>query len=98
MTRVVCLGIFVAALTAICGCSSTKEAYLAKGNKFFAAGKYQDAALNYRSAIQKDADDGDAYYRLGLTALKLQEAREAYNALFRAAHLSPANVGAKRRL
>jgi tetratricopeptide (TPR) repeat protein len=97
MTRVVCLGVFVAGLTVICGCSSTKQAYLAKGNKFFAAGKYQDAALNYRAAIQKDAGYGDAYYRLGLTAVKLQEAREAYNALFRAVQLSPANLEAKSK-
>jgi tetratricopeptide (TPR) repeat protein len=97
MTRVVCLGIFVAALSAICGCGSTKQAYLAKGNKLFAAGKYQDAALNYRSAIQKDAGDSEAYYRLGLTALKLQEAREAYTALFRAVQLSHTNVEAKSK-
>jgi tetratricopeptide (TPR) repeat protein len=94
MTRVVCLGVLVAVLV---GCSATKESYLAKGNKFFSAGKYQDAALNYRAAIQKDPGYGEAYYRLGLAALKADEARGAYNALSRAVQLSPANADAKSK-
>ncbi len=79
------------------GCSATKQSYVAKGNKLFAAGKYQDATLNYRAAIQKDAGYGEAYYRLGLAAIKLDSAREAYDALFRAVQLLPANFEAKRK-
>lgn len=97
MTRVVCLGLMMVSLVVTWGCGSTKQAYLAKGNRFFAAGKYQDAALNYRAAIQKDAGYGEAYYRLGLTALKLQQARQAYDALFHAVQLSPANTAAKSK-
>ena len=61
----------VFSLAILPGCSASKQSYLAKGNKFFAAGKYDEAALNYRAAIQKDAAFGEAYYRLGLTAIKL---------------------------
>jgi len=71
MTRVVCLSVLVVSLVALSGCSETKQSYVAKGNKLFAAGKYQDATLNYRAAIQKDAGYGEAYYRLGLAAIKL---------------------------
>src|SRR6202044_3405468 len=68
-----------------------------KGNKLFAAGKYREAALNYRTAIQKDASYGEAYYRLGLAGIELEQGREAYDALFRAVQLSPANMGAKKK-
>ncbi len=94
MTRV-CLSVLVVSIVALSACNASKQSYLAKGNKFFAAGKYPDAALNYRAAIQKDAAYGEAYYRLGLTAIKLQQATDAYNALNRAVRLSPANLDAK---
>jgi tetratricopeptide (TPR) repeat protein len=97
MTRVVCLSVLVVSLVALSGCSETKQSYVAKGNKLYAAGKYQEATLNYRAAIQKDAGYGEAYYRLGLAAIKLDSAREAYNALFRAVQLLPANFEAKRK-
>jgi tetratricopeptide (TPR) repeat protein len=97
MTRVVCLGVFVFSLIALSGCSATKESYVAKGNKLFATGKYREAALNYRTAIQKDASYGEAHYRLGLADIQLGLARESYDALFRAVQLSPANVEAKKK-
>jgi tetratricopeptide (TPR) repeat protein len=90
-----CLCILVFALGALSGCNASKRSYIAKGNKLFAAGKYEEAALNYRSAIQKDAGFGEAYFRLGLTAVKLDQARDAYNALFRAVQLLPGNVEAE---
>jgi tetratricopeptide (TPR) repeat protein len=93
----VCLGVCIISLVAACGCSATKQSYVAKGNKLFAAAKYQEAALNYRSAIQKDAGYEDAYYRLGLTAVKLGQGREAYDSLLRAVQLSPSNVEAKKK-
>jgi tetratricopeptide (TPR) repeat protein len=96
MTRVVCLGVCVVSLMALSGCAS-KQSYVAKGNTLFAAGKYQEAALDYRAAIQKDAGYGEAYYRLGLAAIKLERAQEAYDALFRAVRLLPDNTEAKRR-
>ena len=40
MTRVVCLSVLVVSLVALSGCSATKQSYVAKGNKLFAAGKY----------------------------------------------------------
>jgi tetratricopeptide (TPR) repeat protein len=97
MRRVVCACIFVVSLIAFSGCSATKQAYVAKGNQLFAAGKYEDASLKYRAAIQKDAGYGEAYYRLGLAAIKLEHGREAYDALFRAVQLAPQNLDAKKK-
>jgi len=84
-------------LAALSGCGASKQSHVAKGNKLFAAAKYDEAALNYRAAIQKDAGFGDAYYRLGLTAIKLDQAHDAYSALFRAVQLLPESVEAKTK-
>lgn len=97
MRRVVCACIFVVSFIALSGCSATKQAYLAKGNKLYAAGRYNDASLNYRKAIQKDPTYGEAYYRLGLAAIKLEQPPEAYSALFRAVQLLPGDFEAKKR-
>jgi len=97
MRRIVCACIVVVSLVVACGCSATKQAYVTKGNKLFAAGQYQDAALNYRAAIQKDVGYGEAYYRLGLTAIKLEQGRTAYQALLRAVQLLPHNADAKKK-
>jgi len=98
MKRVVCLGVLVGSLVAFSGCGVTQQTYVAKGNVEFAAAKYDDASLNYRKAIQKDPNYGEAYYRLGLTAVKLNQGRMAYDALLHAVQLMPANVDAKEQL
>src|SRR5690242_12182702 len=70
-------------------CSKSAEHYLQKGNEFEAAGKHSEASLNYRRAIQENPKLGEAYYRLALAELKLQNAHSAFEALSRAAQLSP---------
>jgi len=93
------LGVFVvigfAALTA---CRTSKESYVAKGNKLFAAGKYAEAELQYRNAIQKNVQYGEAFYRLGLAELKLEKPSDAQRALVRAVQLLPDNIDAKEQL
>jgi tetratricopeptide (TPR) repeat protein len=68
------------------------------GNKFFSKGKYREAALMYRRALQKDLKDGEAYYRLGLTDLKLSDYGEAAHWLLRAVDLQPQNTDAITKL
>jgi tetratricopeptide (TPR) repeat protein len=96
MIRVVCAFALAACMAACCGCGASKQRYVAKGNQLFAAGKYEEAALNYRAAIQKDPAYGEAYYRLGLAAVKLNQARAAYDASLRAVQLLPGNMDAKK--
>ena len=83
-------------LLAITACG-TKRSYLDKGNTLFQAGKYADAAINYRKAIQKDPQYGEAYYGLGLTAIKQNNGPEAYNDLFRASQLLPSDIEVKEK-
>ncbi len=68
------------------------------GNKFYAKGKYKEASIMYRRALQKNQKNGDAYYRLGLTSLKLGQGNEAAAALRRAVTLPPVNPDAPVKL
>ncbi|PWU03839.1 MAG: hypothetical protein C5B51_18115 [Terriglobia bacterium] len=78
-------------------CNTTRS-YIERGNANFAKAKYNDASLNYRKAIQKDDRSGEAYYRLGLTELKLNNPQEAYSDLHRAAELLPGSDDIKIQL
>jgi tetratricopeptide (TPR) repeat protein len=97
MKRVVCVCILVASLAAFSGCGLSKQAYVAKGNALFAAGKYEDASLNYRKAIQKDPNFGEAYYGLGMTAVKSNQSLLAFEALHHAVQLLPENLETKEQ-
>jgi tetratricopeptide (TPR) repeat protein len=68
---------------------TTKRGYVEKGNALFKEGRYEEAALNYQKAIQKDPKYGEAYYRLGLLAMSQNHYTDAFNALFRANQLLP---------
>jgi tetratricopeptide (TPR) repeat protein len=60
-------------LLVLAGCRSANS-YLEKGNAAYARGQFADASLNYRKAIQKNADFGEAYYRAGLSEMKQNKA------------------------
>src|SRR5437879_2857382 len=74
------------------------QRYLDNGNKFFAKAKYKEASIMYRRALQKDLRYGEAYYRLGLTDLKLQSYSDAARMLLRAVELQPNNTDATTKL
>jgi len=80
------------------GCRTSKQGYVSRGNKLFNAGKYAEAEIEYRKAAQKDTNYGEAYYRLGLTELKLQNPGDAQRSLLRAVQLLPDNIDAKEKL
>jgi tetratricopeptide (TPR) repeat protein len=67
--------IILAALMALVSCSrdpnTAKKHYLENGNKWFDRGKYKEAAIMYKNALQKDQRFGPAHYHLALTYLKL---------------------------
>ncbi len=85
-----------AAVLVLVSCSRdpnvAKQRYLESGNKYFARGKYKEARIFYKDSIQKDPRFGPAYYKLGLTALKIAETNssavnEAVQSLRRAVEL-----------
>src|SRR5229473_1333398 len=79
-----------------------KARYLQNGNKYFERGKYKEASIMYRTALQKDAKFGLAYYRLALTELKLDQPFAAVGSLRRAVELlkpnQPERTDARTRL
>jgi tetratricopeptide (TPR) repeat protein len=82
----------------IVSCRQSPQTYVAKGNTFYDAGKYDDAIINYKKAIQRDAKFGEGYYRLGMAELKTGKVREAFAALNSANTLLPGRVDVKAAL
>lgn len=86
------LVVILAALTLV-SCSRdpnvAKKRYLENGNKYFAKGKYKEASIMYRNALQKDQRYGPGYYHLALTDLKLGRIPNALGELRRAIELIP---------
>ncbi len=72
-------------------CSRSAKSYLESGKKYFDSGKYDDAIILYRKAIQKEPKSGEAYYRLALANLKLGKIPDAYQALSAASTYSTDN-------
>jgi tetratricopeptide (TPR) repeat protein len=66
-----------------------KKKYLDSGNKYFDKGRYKEAQIMYRRALSKDQKYGEAWYKLAMTALKLNQAANAVPSLRRAAELLP---------
>jgi len=89
------LGVYlILFLAAAAGCISSKG-YLERGNKFFEQGKFDDASISYRKAIQKDTRLVDAYYRLSQSEVRRQRFGKAFQALLRATELAPENLDYK---
>ncbi|HEV3333491.1 MAG TPA: tetratricopeptide repeat protein [Bryobacteraceae bacterium] len=70
-------------------CGRSAQSYVELGNDFYQKGKYADATINYKKALQKDPGYGEAYFRLGRAAAKEGNAQDAYQDLTRAEQLLP---------
>jgi tetratricopeptide (TPR) repeat protein len=70
-------------------CRQTAQQYVTRGNAFANSAKYDDAIINYKKAIQRNSNFGEAYYRMALADLKLGKGSDAYNALNTATRLLP---------
>jgi predicted Zn-dependent protease len=94
--------ILVPILLALASCSRDPKVQALRavdnGNKFFAKGRYKEAGLMYRRALQRDLKCGEAYYRLGLTDLKTSSYGSAAHNLRRAIELQPSNADAITKL
>lgn len=66
-----------------------KKKYLESGNKYFERNKFKEASIMYRRALSTDPKYGEAYYKLAMTSLKLNQPANAVPALRRAIELLP---------
>src|SRR5438132_14407614 len=87
-----------ATLLILAACSRTPQYYLDLANRQAAQGKYADAAINYRKAIQGKADFGEAYYQFALTELKMGKPQAAMPLLSEAVKLMPNRTDATAKL
>src|SRR5581483_9351621 len=90
------LTVFAVAL-ALVGCRDA-QTYLKRGDSYFSQGKFAEATLNYRKAIQKEPSLGEGYFKSGLSELKENKAAEALADLQKAVQLMPDNAAAKTEL
>jgi len=94
--------LFIPLMLVLASCSRDPKVqaqrYVDNGNKFFEKGKLKEASIMYRRALQKDLRFGEAYYRLGLTDLRLSNFGDAVRALRRAVELQPNNSDAATKL
>src|SRR5882724_11376451 len=97
-----CFALILSLLLFSASCSLDPKAqaqrFLVNGNKFYDKGKYAEASIMYRRALQKDRLYGEAYYRLGLNELKRGSFTDSVRALRRAVELQPDNIDAAVRL
>ncbi|MDX2180112.1 MAG: tetratricopeptide repeat protein [Bryobacteraceae bacterium] len=75
-----------------------RQKYLESGNRYFNNSKFKEASIMYRRALQQDMRFGEAYYRLGLSELRLGRPVDALRALQRAVELEPDNQDAPAKL
>ena len=82
----------------VTGCSRDpnvrKQKYFESGEKYFAEGKYREAAIQYTNAIQIDSRYAQAHYQLGQTYLKMGDRSRAFQELNRTVELAPDNYRA----
>ncbi len=82
----------------VTGCSRDpnvrKQKFFESGEKYFAEGKYREAAIQYSNAIQIDSRFAQAHYQLGQTYLKLSDLPRAYQELSLAVEYAPDNYRA----
>ena len=91
MRTTVAVAALLPSVLSLISCSTdpnvAKKRYLDMGNKYFDRGKYKEANIMYRRALEKDKLYGAAYYKLGLTDLKQGNLNGAVGSFRRAVDL-----------
>ena len=86
----------VACLGATSGCARNpelaKRQYVASGDQYVAHQKYQEAALEYRNAIQQDSRFAEARLKLAEVSTRLGDTAQATREFVAAADLMPQDV------
>ena len=85
----------------LAGCASPEEkalAYYEKGAQFLEDGKFVEAALEFRNALQRNEDLAPAWRGLAEVELKKQRWRRAFAALKRVTEIEPDDVEAHEKI
>ena len=71
-----------------------KQKYFESGQRYYDKGKYREAVIQFRNAVDVDQTFGAAHYQLAQTYSKLQDWSHAYYELSRTVDLQPDNFKA----
>jgi len=71
-----------------------KQKYFDSGSKYFADGKFREAAIQFSNAIQIDPRFAQAHYQLSQAYLRLGDSNRAFQELTRTVELAPDNYRA----
>ena len=72
-----------------------KQKYFQSGQRYFDAGKYREAAIEFDNAIKIDPAFAEAHHQLAETYLQLQQSDRAFRELTRTVDLQPENYRAQ---
>jgi tetratricopeptide (TPR) repeat protein len=85
----------VALALTLLNCSASADKYLASGDKSFQSGKYSEAIVYYRNAIQVSPKLARAHYQLARAYLQSKFLQNAYKELQETVTLDPSNSEAQ---
>ena len=85
----------VALALSLANCSRNPEKYLVSGDKYFKAGKYNEAILEYRNAVQLNPRLAKAHFQLAQAFLAMQSFPAAYKELQQTVDIEPGNADAE---
>src|SRR5580700_3702994 len=96
------LAVLFCLIALLLSCSSDpnkqKRAYLNSGDKYYQRGKYQEAVIQFRNAIQIDPRLAEAHWHLARAYLRLRNSEAAYHELTETLSLEPKNPDAQLEL
>src|SRR2546430_17739453 len=97
VVRLIILCFLLAMLFAACSRDPNvrKQKYFESGERYFAKGKYREAAIQYSNAVRVDPRFAQAHSQLGETYLKLHDWNRAYTELSLAVEQDPDNHSAR---
>jgi len=100
MNRKLTASLFVlTVVVALAGCGKdpevAKREFMKSGQQYFAEGKYKEAVIEFRNAVQQDPRYGEARFALAGALMKTSDLQGAYREYARAADLLPNDIEAQ---
>ena len=95
------LSLLLIGVFSIAGCTNPEKAkanHLSKGEAYLKEGKFQEAALEFRNAVQLDESWAPGHWGLARAYEGLQRGQEAFDELKKTVQLDPNNLEARVKL